>query len=181
MSGHNKWSKIKHKKAATDAAKSKIFGKMAKLIKVAVKEAGGDVNASNVIAAVDRAKAVSMPKDNIERALKSAGQGADLEAITYEAYGPGGVAIIIETLTDSRNRTAAEIKHIFTKRGMELATPGSAAWAFKRDGLDWVANQPVPIDEAASNELASLIETLEEHDDVQDVYTNAELHETYNT
>ena len=173
MAGHNKWSKIKHKKAVTDAQKSKIFGKMAKLIKVAVKEAGGDVNASNVIAAVDRAKAVSMPKDNIERALKSTGQGDDLEAITYEAYGPGGVAIIIETLTDSRNRTAAEVKHIFTKRGMEIANPGSATWAFTKEGMDWVPNQTTEISEADGNKLSDLIEALEEQDDVQDVYTNA--------
>lgn len=173
MSGHNKWSKIKHKKAATDAQKSKIFGKMAKLIKVAVKDAGGDVNASSVMAVVDRAKAVSMPKDNIDRALKSAGQGADLEAITYEAYGPGGVAMIIETLTDSRNRTAAEVKHIFTKRGMEIANPGSAMWAFTKEGMDWVPNQTTEIDDSTGAKLEELIEALEEQDDVQDVYTNA--------
>ena len=173
MAGHNKWSKIKHKKAATDAQKSKIFGKMAKMIKVAVKDAGGDITASSVQAAVERAKAVSMPKDNIERALKSASDGENLETITYEAYGPGGVAILIETLTDSRNRTAAEIKHIFTKRGMELANPGSAAWAFTKEGIDWIPTQTTEVDEVVGVKLQELIETLEEHDDVQGVYTTA--------
>ena len=174
MAGHNKWSKIKHKKAATDAQKSKIFGRLVRLIKIEAKKAGGNTDAPGLKAAIEKAKAANMPKDNIERALKSAESGGDdLEAITYESYGPGGVAIIIETLTDSRNRTAAEIKHIFTKRGLALASPGAASWAFTKEGVDWTPNQTTEVSDEDGAKLSDLLDALDEQDDVQDIYTNA--------
>ena len=137
MSGHNKWSKIKHKKAATDAAKSRVFSKHAALIAMEARKAGGNLTSPGVLAMVERAKKDSMPKDNIERALAkgSGGNGAALEEVIFEAFGPGGVAMIIVAVTDNNNRTAPEIKHVFHKAGLELGAPGSAMWAFtKIDG-----------------------------------------------
>jgi len=173
MSGHNKWSKIKHKKAATDAQKSKIFSKHAALIAMEARKAGGDVNAANVIAAIDRAKKDSMPKDNIERALAkgSGAGGAALEEIMFEGYGPGGVAMMIKVVTDNNNRTAPEIRHIFTKAGLELGTPGSAAWAFTKTTDGYIPNTPMEVDDATGEKLAEFIEKLEDNDDVTDVYT----------
>lgn len=176
MSGHNKWSKIKHKKGATDAAKSKIFSKMAKLISTASKEAKGDVTSPTLRAAIDKAREYNMPADNIERAVKkgSSADAASLEAITYESYGPGGSALIIETLTDSRNRAAQEVKFILSKHGFSLAAPGSATWAFTKEGREWAPNMTVPLSPEDEKVLETLIEELEDNDDVQDVYTNAE-------
>lgn len=179
MSGHNKWSKIKHKKAATDAQKSKIFSKHSALITVEVRKAGGDPTASNVLAAVERAKKDSMPKDNIERALaKGSGAGADaLEEVTYEGYGPGGVALIIQAVTDNNNRTAPEIKHIFSKAGLELGTPGSAAWAFTKIDGAFIPNTPMELDDETGEKLADFIEKLEDQDDVTNVYSAADTPE----
>jgi YebC/PmpR family DNA-binding regulatory protein len=176
MSGHNKWSKIKHKKGATDAAKSKIFSKMAKLISTASKEAKGDVTSPTLRAAIDKAREHNMPADNIERAVKkgSSADAASLEAITYESYGPGGSALIIETLTDSRNRAAQEVKFILSKHGFSLAAPGSATWAFTKEGREWTPSMTVPLSPEDEKVLEALIEELEDNDDVQDVYTNAE-------
>ena len=176
MSGHNKWSKIKHKKAATDAKRGKIFSKHSALITMEVKKAGGDVEAANVLAAVERAKRDSMPKDNIERALaKGSGTGADaLEEVVFEGYGPGGVALVIKAVTDNNNRTAPEIRHIFSKAGLELGVPGSAAWAFTNEGGVYTPNTPMELDDATGEKLADFIEQLEDQDDVTDVYTAAD-------
>ncbi|MDO8728890.1 MAG: YebC/PmpR family DNA-binding transcriptional regulator [bacterium] len=177
MSGHNKWSKIKNKKAATDAAKSKIFSKMAKLILTASKQAGGDVTSPVLRAAMDKAREYNMPALNIERAIKK-GSGSDslvLEAITYEAYGPGGSALIIEALTDNRNKAAQEVKFILSKHGLSLATPGSAMWAFKKESAtdDLKPTTTIQLSEDEEKKLEALIEELEDNDEVQDVYTNA--------
>jgi YebC/PmpR family DNA-binding regulatory protein len=177
MSGHNKWSKIKHKKAGTDAAKSKIFSKMAKLISTASRQANGDTTSPILRTAIEKARSFNMPTDNIDRAVKK-GSGADaeaLEAITYEAYGPGGSALIIEALTDSRNRAAQEVKFILSKNGFSLAAQGSATWAFtKDDGNTWTPNTTIPLSEGDEKTLENLIGELEDNDEVQDVYTNAE-------
>ena len=176
MSGHNKWSKIKHKKAATDAAKSKVFGKMARLIAVESKKAAGNTSAPGLRAAIDAAKAVSMPKDNIDRAVAkgTSAETAALESILYEMYGPGGSAVLIDILTDNRNRTAAEIRHLLSKLGYELATPGSAAWAFtKLPEGGYEPTTHVEISDEDDEKLETLMEALDEHDDVQEVYTNA--------
>lgn len=176
MSGHNKWSKIKHKKAASDAVKSKIYSKLVKLIQVESKLAGGDVTSPGLRAAIDKAKAENMPKDNIERAVKKGASSdtAAMEEVMYEAYGPGGSALVITGLTDNKNRTAPEIKHILTKNGLQLATPGSATWAFEKTSEGWEPKQSTPISEEDGVKLERLIEELEDNDDVQDVFTNAE-------
>lgn len=176
MSGHNKWSKIKHKKAAGDAAKSKIFSKHAALIAMESRKAGGNLASPSLAAAIERAKKDSMPKENIDRAVaKGAGSdGAKLEEVTYEAFGPGGVAMVITAVTDNNNRTAPEIRHIFTKAGLQLGTPGSAAWAFTKTADGYVPQNPVDLSEEEGQKLANLIEMLEENDDVQDVYTTAD-------
>ncbi len=175
MSGHNKWSKIKHKKAATDAAKSKIFGKFSRLIAVESKKCGGDVNSPSLRSVIEQARAVSMPSDNIERAVKkgAGGDTGNMEEVMYEAYGPGGCALIITGLTDNKNRTSAEIKHILSKAGAELATQGSASWAFTKEGNVWKANSTIPLSDSDGEKLGNLMEVLEENDDVQNVYTNA--------
>ena len=175
MSGHNKWSKIKHKKAATDAAKSKVFGKAARLIALESKKASGDTSAPGLRAAIDAARVVNMPKDNIDRAVAkgSSSETAALESIVYEMYGPGGTAILIDILTDNRKRTAAEMRHMLSKLGYELATPGSAAWAFMKGTEGYEAQTTVDISDEDGERLETLMEALDDHDDVQEVYTNA--------
>lgn len=175
MSGHNKFSKIKHKKAASDAAKSKVFSRLSKLITAESKKAGGDVNSPGLATVITTAKKENMPKETIERAVKK-GTDTDtlaMDAITYETYGPSGVAVIIETLTDNKNRTAGEVRHTLSKLGYELAAPGSASWAFKREGQDWIPSQKVDLSDDDKEKLDNLINTLEENEDVQGVYTNA--------
>ena len=177
MSGHNKWSKIKHKKAATDAQKSKTFSKHSALITVESRNANGNVDSPGLKAAIERAKKDSMPAVNIDKAVKKGtGEGAKaMEALTYEAYAPGGTALMIDTITDNRNRTAAEIKHLLSTVGLHIAEPGAAAWAFEKDAeMHWQPKTTVPIEEADAEKLGNIIETIEEHDDVQGVYTNAE-------
>lgn len=179
MSGHNKWSKIKHKKAAGDAAKSKVFSKHAALIAMESRKASGNLASPGLAAAIERAKKDSMPKENIDRAVaKGAGSdGAKLEEVMYEAFGPGGTAMIITAVTDNNNRTAPEIRHIFTKAGLALGTPGSAAWAFTKTDDGYVPNSPVELSDQDGEKLASLIDALEENDDVQDVFTTADTPE----
>lgn len=177
MSGHNKWSKIKNKKAVTDAQKSKIFSKLVRFITVESKKSKGDVNSPGLRSAIEKAKSANVPNDNIERAIKK-GTGTDageMEQIVYEAYGPSGCALIIDALTDNRNKAAQEIKHILTKNGFELAAPGSASWAFtKSNDSTWTPNVSVQIGEEDGTKLDILIEELEENDEVQEVYTNAQ-------
>ena len=176
MSGHNKWSKIKHKKAAGDAAKSKIFSKHSALIAMESRKAGGNTASPGLAAAIERAKKDSMPKDNIERAISkgSGAEGGSLEEIVFEGYGPGGTAMIITVVTDNNNRTAPEIRHIFSKAGFELGTPGSATWAFTKTAEGYIPNTPMELSDADGEKLAQLIENLEEQDDVQDIYTTAD-------
>jgi len=176
MSGHNKWSKIKHKKGATDAQRSKLFSKHSSLITMEVKKAGGSPDLANVLAAVDRAKRDSMPKDAIERALvKGSGAGADtMIEVLFEGFGPGGVPLLIEAVTDNNNRTAPEIKHVFSKAGLELGAPGSATWAFSKTGNGYIPHNPVELDDVAGEALAEFIDKLEEQADVTNVYTRAD-------
>lgn len=176
MSGHNKWSKIKHKKAAGDAAKSKVFSKHAALIAMESRKANGNIASPSLASAIERAKKDSMPKENIDRAVAkgAGGDGAKLEEVTYEAFGPGGVAMIITAVTDNNNRTAPEIRHIFTKAGLALGTPGSAAWAFAKTADGYVPSNPMELSDEDGEKLANLIEALEDNDDVQDVYTTAD-------
>lgn len=178
MSGHNKWAQIKHKKAITDSKKSKIFSKLVRFIAVEAKLSGGK-ESPGLRAAIEKAKKVNMPSENIERAIKKAGEhGSHMDSILYEAYGPGGVGIMIETLTDSKNRTAQDIKHILVKNGFALAGIGSVAWSFKKEitpsGLTWNPTTTTSPSDEDLELLEKLVDELEENDDVQDVYTNAE-------
>lgn len=173
MSGHNKWSKIKHKKATTDARKSKVFSKLVRYITVEAKKAKGNREAPGLRLAIEKARAENMPADNINRAIDKAASAGDLEAVTYEAYGPGGTALIIEGYTDNRNRTSAEIKHLLSKSGGSLATPGAAMWAFAKGESGLEAATTVDLSDENLEKLATLVDELEEHDDVNDVVTNA--------
>lgn len=181
MSGHSKWSQIKHKKAVTDAARSRIFSRHARLIALESKKAAGNQSAPGLVAAIARAKTINMPKDNIDRAVAkgTSKDSASLEQVLYEAYGPGGVALMIDALTDNKNRTTPEIKHILSKHGIDIAVPGAAAWAFTKTGDAYAPNEPlVEITGNDEEKLATILSTLDEHDDVQRVFTNARGYES---
>jgi YebC/PmpR family DNA-binding regulatory protein len=238
MSGHSKWSKVKQFKGAIDAKRSANFTKLAREIEVAVREKGSDPGMNfRLRMAIDRARAGNMPKDSIERAVTrgaGAADGAQLEALRYEAYGPGGAGLVIECLTDSHNRTANDVKYLLSKNGGTLAASGSVAFQFDHKGVvrasaipadkrdetelalidagtedikdedgetliicattdlakvsdaaakaglvatssefEWLPKVTVALDEANGQVIAKLIEVLEEHDDVQSVFTNA--------
>lgn len=177
MAGHSKWAQIKRQKATTDAAKSRTFSRFARLLAIESKKAGGNIAAPGLAAAITRAKAANMPKDNIERAIaKGASKDAGaLEQILYEAYGPGGAALLVDALTDNKNRTTQELKHLLSKHGVELASPGAASWAFAKqaDG-SYAANEPrMELSDSDTEKFDALMEALDEHEDVQRVFTNA--------
>lgn len=175
MAGHNKWKQIKDKKAKTDGAKSKLYSKYSKLISAEAQKVKGDKSAPSLRALVERAKAENVTNDVIDRAIKKAeGGGAVLEAITYEAYGPGGCAMIIEALTTNKNKAAQEVKHILSDNGFSLASIGSATWAFKREGAVWTPVTTVALEDSDIAILEKLVSDLEANDEVQDVYTNVE-------
>jgi YebC/PmpR family DNA-binding regulatory protein len=139
MSGHSKWSSIKHKKGAADAKRGKLFSKLARAITVAARDGGGDTTGNPALAtAVQKAREASMPKDKIQKAIDTGtGAGSDsaaIERILYEGYGPSGVAVLVEALTDNRNRASAEIRHAFSSHGGSLGEPGSVAWIFEKKG-----------------------------------------------
>ncbi len=241
MAGHNKWSKIKRKKAVNDQKKGAIFTKLIREITVAAREGGGDVDMNpRLRLAVDTAKGESMPNENIERAIKKGTgdlEGVNYEELTYEGYGPNGVALFIEALTDNPNRTVADIRFVLSKRNGSLGTSGSVAWQFSREGhiwvdasryhedavleaalmaggeemrdegdeyliitqasalhdvqvalkeqgvefasaeLTWVAQNQVHIEGADAEKLLSLLEALDDLDDIQKVHTNADIDE----
>lgn len=176
MSGHNKWSQIKHKKGAEDAKKSRRFSILARAITMETKRAKGDRNAAGLKTAIEKARAENLPNENIERAIKNAGgdNAAALTETLYESYGPGGVAIMIKGITDSKNRTLQEIKHLLDEHGATLAAPGAVAWAFRKKGADWQPGSFVPLGGEERAKLVELVEALSEHADVQSVTTNAE-------
>lgn len=239
MSGHSKWATTKRKKAAIDAKRGKIFTKLIKEITIAARGGGGDIAGNpRLRLAVDNAKAANMPQDNIERAIKKA--TGELEGVTfhefmYEGYAPGGIAILAEVATDNKNRTVAEVRHIFTKAGGNLGESNSVAWMFERKGiitipkqdkteeqilemvmddgaedltsedefyevvtpveafenvrkkiidkglevenasLQWIAKNSVKVEGETSEKVVNLIEALEDNDDVQNVYSNADF------
>src|ERR671923_1121460 len=140
MAGHSKWAQIKHKKATVDARRGRLFTKLARAITVAARDGGGDPEGNAALAnAIEKAKSYRMPKDNIQRAIdRGTGAGADaaaIESVVYEGYGPGGAAILVEALTDNRNRTGAEVRHAFEKHGGSLGEPGSVSWQFEKRGV----------------------------------------------
>ncbi len=239
MSGHSKWHSIKHKKAAADSKRGKMFTKIIREIQVAARIGGGDLTSNPRLRnIVSEAKSINMPKDNIEKAIKKGTgelEGSTYEEKSYEGYGPGGVAILIQTLTDNGNRTTAEIRHLFSRCNGNLGTSGSVAWMFERKGiivldstkykeeqifdmiidanvdnietdgeeiiittppenfepakkilesnnieiisskLEFIAKNKTDIDVETAKKLANLVDKFEEHDDVQNVYFNADI------
>lgn len=176
---HSQWEKKKYKKAASEGKTSKLFSKLVRNITMEAKLAGGNREASGLKAAVAKARAVDMPNDNIERAIKKANEaGGVMESIIYEAYGPGGVGIIIEALTESRNRAAQEIKHILSKNGASLAAIGAVTWAFTKELTDqgsvWKPSSSVALSPEDREVLETILDELEENDEVQEVFTNLE-------
>lgn len=180
MSGHNKWSQLKRQKSATDAAKSRVFARFARLITLESKKAGGSTGSPALAAAIARAKAANMPKENIERAVAKgiSKDSGELEQVIYEAYGPGGVAMLIEALSDNKNRTTQDLKHLLSLQGVEVANPGAASWAFTKHGGVFIPNEPL-FDVADDDEsrLQSILDALDGYDDVQQVFTNARGYE----
>lgn len=179
MSGHNKWSKIKHKKAATDAVKSRLFSKHSRLITMESRKVQGDIHSPTLLAVIERAKKDSMPKENIDRAVAK-GKDADsslLQEVLFEGFGPGGTAILITAITDNNNRTAPEIKHIFTKAGYQLGAPGSASWAFQKTEAGYIPTTTLSLSDTEGEALATLLEAIEAQDDVQDIFTSTDEYE----
>ncbi len=178
MSGHSKWHSIRHKKAAVDAKRGKIFTRVIKEISVAARIGGGDIDANpRLRTAVAGAKAVNMPQDNIKRAImKGTGElpGQVYEEATYEGYGPGGVAVFLETLSDNKNRTVAEIRHLFAKLGGNLAENGAVAWIFERKGFFSVDQSVCEEDALLEVVLEAGAENMETVDGHYEVYSGFE-------
>jgi len=239
MSGHSKWATTKHRKGAKDSARAKVFAKLIRQVEVAAREGGGDPEANAALRTMfQKARESSVPLDTIERAIKRGTgelEGVRYDPVSYEGYGPGGVAVIVETLTDNRNRTSAEIKHLFGKNGGTIAEPGAVSWQFDRKGvvevqgpldedqlLEWimeagaenyeangknftVTTEPhdvaavrneleshglkvvsadltlvpqntIPVsDESEAKKILRLMDAIDEHDDVQNVYSNFDI------
>lgn len=178
MSGHSKWSTIKHKKGAADAKRGKIFTKLIKEITVAARMGGGDPDTNpRLRTAVFAAKAQNMPKDNLERAIKKGTgelEGVDYEEITYEGYGPGGVAVLVECLTDNRNRTIADVRYIFSKAGGNIGTDGCVSWMFDKKGLISVEKSETDEDTLMELALEAGAEDVKDEDDCFEVITAPE-------
>ena len=177
MSGHSKWSTIKRQKGANDARRGAVFTKIAREISVAARAGGGDPDANyRLRLAMDKARAVNMPQDNIKRAIEKAtggGEGEVYEEITYEGYGPGGVAVLVEAATDNRNRTAAEVRSVFTKAGGQLAGTGAVAWQFSPRGLITVASNGSKADDVALAAIDAGADDVDTSDSTHvEVYTD---------
>ena len=161
-------------KGASDSKRAQQFGKLSRMISAQVKVAKGDRNAVLVRQAIEKARSADMPIDTIERAISKATEQKDLETIVYEAYGPGGAGLIIEALTENRNKAAQEIRHILSKNGFALAGIGSVMWAFQKIEGELTPTMTVPLSEADTSLLMKLVEELEANEEVQEVITNAE-------
>ena len=181
MSGHSKWSSIKHKKALKDAKRGKLFTKLIKEITVAARMGGGDINANpRLRTAVITARQNSMPADNIDRAIKKGTgelEGVTYDEVTYEAYGPGGVAILVQALTDNRNRTVAELRSLFEKHGGDLGVSGCVAWMFTKRGLLTVERAGVDEDRVMEVALEGGADDVREAGDLLEVLTTPEQFE----
>ncbi|MCB1023232.1 MAG: YebC/PmpR family DNA-binding transcriptional regulator [Acidobacteria bacterium] len=181
MSGHSKWSSIKHKKGAADAKRGKIFTRLAKEITVAARDGGGDADMNpRLRKAVSDAKAANMPNDNIDRAIKRGTgeiEGVSYDEITYEAYGPGGVAILIETMTDNRNRTVAEMRHLLSKNNGNLGEAGSVAWMFDRKGYFVIDKEQRSEEELFEIAIEAGAEDLRDDDENFEIFTQQDVFE----
>ncbi len=177
MSGHSKWSNIKRKKEKTDAQRAKIFTKIGRELAVAAKEGGADPNTNSKLRdAISKAKANNVPNDNIERIIKKAlgGDGDNYEEITYEGYGPSGVAVIVEALTDNRNRTAGNLRHYFSKRGGNLGTAGCVSFMFKEKGIIVIDSEDLDESELEESAIESGAEDFSAEDGCFVIYTEKE-------
>lgn len=176
---HSQWEKKKYKKAASEGKTSKLYTKLVRLITTEAKLANGNRDASGLKSAVMKAREANMPSDNIERAIKKATEsGSAMETIIYEAYGPGGVGLVVVSLTENRNKAAQEIKHILSKHGTTLGAIGSVLWGFIKEATDhgfvWKPTITTPLSQNDGELLEELLEELEENDEVQEIFTNAE-------
>lgn len=178
MSGHSKWSKVKHQKAVTDAVKGQAFTKASRAISISVREGGGITDPEKnfrLRLALELARAVNMPKDNIERAIAKAsgGEGAAIESLLYEAYGPGGVAFLIQAATDNRQRTVSQVKNIVEKAGGNMASPGSVSFLFTSTGILTVAKEGHPLDRMLELGIVAGADDVVEAEDVFEMYSAA--------
>ncbi len=177
MSGHSKWHSIKHAKGAADAARGKLFARLARQIEVAARSGGGDTEANPTLRTmVQKARDASMPKDNIERAIKRGTgelEGVTYEEVNYEGYAPNGVAVFVETLTDNRNRTGAEVKNVFTRNGGSLAEPGAVSWQFERKGVILLAKEAASEDDLMLVALDAGAEDIDDQGDTWEIVTPA--------
>ncbi|MDY0132019.1 MAG: YebC/PmpR family DNA-binding transcriptional regulator [Desulforegulaceae bacterium] len=178
MAGHSKWANIKHKKGREDAKRGKIFTKLIKEITVAAKIGGGELESNpRLRTAVDAAKAANMPKDNIERAVKKGTgdlEGVNYEDIRYEGYGPGGAAVLVECLTDNKNRSVAEVRHLFAKFGGNLGENGCVDWIFEKKGFIIMAKEGIDEEKLMEIALEAGAEDIEEQDDSFEIYSQAQ-------
>jgi len=185
MSGHNKWASIKHKKGANDAKRGKTFTKLIKEITVAARMGGSDLNGNpRLRAAVMAARAENMPKDNIERGIKKGTgelEGVNYEESLYEGYGPGGAAVLVESLSDNKNRSVAEIRHIFSKNGGSLGTSGCVAWMFKKKGYIAIERQTVDEEKLMEKALEAGADDVREDETTFEVITAPEDFEAVKT
>lgn len=178
MSGHSKWAQIRHKKAALDLKKGKVFSRLSRMITITARESGSDWKTNPKLARViEEAREANMPSENIERAIKRAQEkeSSDLKEVLYEAYGPGGSALLIVSITDNSNRTTNEIRHILSQYDSKLGREGSALWAFRREGKDFISKFPLTLSGNEVKKFEELLEELSGHDDIQEVYSNAQL------
>jgi YebC/PmpR family DNA-binding regulatory protein len=173
MAGHSKWAKLKHVKGKTDAQKSKMFSKLVRFIAVEAKKSKGDRSSPGLRTAIEKAREANMPSDNIDRAIEKAAASGEMEPVVYEAYGPGGVALVIEGYTDSRNRTTQEIKHLLSLHGGALAQQGAASWAFTKVEGKLEPTTTVEMSDEDGSKLSELVDALEDHNDISEVYNNA--------
>lgn len=176
MAGHSKWNNIKHKKGVADIKRGKIFSQISKEIRIAVKEGKSGDPAANprLRVQIDKARAANMPKENIQRAIDRGlgkGKGGAIQEIVYEGYGPHGVGVIVVAMTDNAQRTAGEIRFIFSRSGGSLGGPGSAMFLFQRQGEEYMPTMPLQIDDPQQQaDIQNLIDTLRENEDVEDVF-----------
>lgn len=178
MSGHNKWSQIKNKKGAEDAKRSKLFSILVRTITMEAKKSSGNREAPGLKSAILRAKEANMPADNIERAVLRGfgGDSENFEEVFYEAYGPAGVALIITGVTDNKNRTTPEVKHILVNHGGTLASQGATIWAFnKQENGEYRAQTSIPLQAEEQERVFNLIQDLESYEDINSVFHNADL------
>jgi YebC/PmpR family DNA-binding regulatory protein len=181
MSGHSHWATIKHKKGAADAKRGRLWSKIARMIIVAARAGGGDVSSNLTLRySIDKARAANMPKDTIEKAIKRGTgeiEGAAFESIQYEGYGPSGVAIVVETLTDNRNRTGPEVKRIFEKHGGSFGTPGCVSWMFHKKGVITVATSSIGEDDLMELALGAGAEDMQNTGELYEITCDPSAYE----